>query len=71
MRIGTIMELHNQKGYGFVKEQNTGYFYRFNVTDLHDQISIYDSVEFSVIELDPGRVAVNLRKVKSHKQLAC
>jgi CspA family cold shock protein len=71
MRIGTIKELHNQKGYGFVKEQNTGYLYRFNVTDLHDQISINDSVEFNLIELDPGRVAVNLRKVKSHKQLAC
>ena len=70
MRIGTIIELHNQKGYGFVKEQNTGFVYRFNVTDLYDQISIYDSVEFSVIELDPGRLAVNLRKVKSYKQLA-
>ncbi len=65
MKKGKVIEIHPDRGYGFVKEHVTGLFFRFNTTDLFDQINENETVVFSLIELDPGRIAINLRRTNA------
>ncbi|MBG0783347.1 MAG: hypothetical protein H0S84_13860 [Bacteroidales bacterium] len=62
MRKGKVIEIHPERGYGFVKEHTTGLYFRFNTSDLFDQITENEFVTFSLIELDPGKLAINLRR---------
>ncbi|HPE43384.1 MAG TPA: hypothetical protein PKV88_04825 [Bacteroidales bacterium] len=70
MRKGLIVELHPQRGYGFVKEQLSGAMFRFNTAELADQLQVHEQVVFNLLELDPGNMAVNIRKSNTIKQTA-
>jgi cold shock CspA family protein len=61
MLKGMIIELSYQKGYGFVKEAETGKILRFDLQDLQEDLQILQWIEFSVIDLDPGKQATNIR----------
>jgi cold shock CspA family protein len=60
MATGTITELNAEKGFGFVKEDQTGRMIRFNTEEIPTGISSNARVKFSIIDLDPGSLAVNL-----------
>jgi cold shock CspA family protein len=70
MRKGKVIEIHPERGYGFVKEQTTGLFFHFNTSDLFDHIAENEIVVFSLIELDPGKLAINLRRTIAEQQNA-
>ena len=70
MRKGKVIEIHPERGYGFVKEQTTGSYFRFNTSDLFDQIAENEIVVFSLIELNPGKLAINLRRTIAEQQNA-
>ncbi|KAF0129785.1 MAG: hypothetical protein FD155_2029 [Bacteroidetes bacterium] len=56
-----IIKLSYQKGYGFVKEAESGKILRFDLQDLQGDLQILQWIEFSVIDLDPGKQATNIR----------
>ncbi len=68
MRKGLIVEIYPQKGYGFVKEKLSGAIFRFNTAELADQLQVHEQVVFNLLELDPGKMAVNIRKPNTIKQ---
>ncbi|MDD4373131.1 MAG: hypothetical protein PHG67_04370 [Bacteroidales bacterium] len=69
MHKGLIIEIHLNKGYGFVKELMSGTIFRFNTAELTDPYRIHDQVFFNLIELEPGKLAVNLRKLSVVNQI--
>jgi|GEM_PF-3358970 cold shock CspA family protein len=59
MATGRISEVNNEKGYGFVQEDQTGKMIRFNTDDVPEGLKPDVRVKFNVIDLDPGNIAVN------------
>lgn len=69
MPSGIVAELSPSKGYGFVLDSESGTFVRFDIQVLSEEIMLQDKVSFSVVELYPGRVAVNIRKQSQNNKL--
>lgn len=63
MNQGTVKFFNNDKGFGFIKddESNTEYF--VHVTGLVDQIEEGDSDEFELTEGRKGLNAVNVKQL--------
>ncbi len=61
MSKGTIIELSYKKGYGFLKELGTNRILRFDLADQNEGFMTDQQIEFNVIDLDPGKIAINLR----------
>ncbi|MDA3942336.1 MAG: hypothetical protein PF694_02210 [Bacteroidetes bacterium] len=64
MKKGKIIEIYTHKGYGFVKEIASGIVLPFNTADLYEPISQNEDVVFNMVDLDPGKLAINLKKIQ-------
>lgn len=62
MYQGTVKFFNETKGYGFIKEDETGKEYFVHVTGLQEPIQDNDSVVFELEEGRKGTNAVNVRK---------
>ena len=70
MRQGIIVEINHEQGYGFIKEMDQGFYIRFNTADLAENLSQHASVVFSILDLDPGRMAVNICPLNKNQHKA-
>lgn len=61
MATGRIAEVNLEKGFGFVKEDQTGKMIRFNTDEIPVDLKPNARVKFNIIELDMGSIAVNFR----------
>ena len=61
MATGMIIELSINKGYGFLKEDQTGRIIRFDINGKEDDFQLSQPIEFNIIDLEPGKLAINLR----------
>ena len=61
MSKGTVKFFNETKGFGFVKEDESGEEYFVHVTGLIDEIREGDSVEFDIQEGKKGLNAVNVK----------
>ena len=61
MNKGTIKYFNETKGFGFIKEEETGKEYFVHVSGLIDQVNENDEVSF---ELQDGRKGLNAVNVK-------
>lgn len=61
MNIGTIKFFNETKGFGFIKEDETGKEYFVHVSGLVDQVKENDAVSF---DLEEGRKGLNAVNVK-------
>ena len=61
MKNGTVKFFNNTKGFGFIKEENSGNEYFVHITGLVDEIRENDSVVFDVQESPKGLNAINVR----------
>lgn len=61
MKKGTVKFFNDSKGYGFIKDNETGNEYFVHATGLVDEISENNEVEF---ELQEGRKGLNAVNVK-------
>ncbi|HLP55975.1 MAG TPA: cold shock domain-containing protein [Fluviicola sp.] len=61
MNKGTIKFFNETKGFGFIKEEETGKEYFVHVSGLIDQVNENDEVSF---ELQDGRKGLNAVNVK-------
>ncbi|MBK9290396.1 MAG: hypothetical protein IPM52_01985 [Bacteroidetes bacterium] len=64
MATGVVTEFTPSKGYGFVRDGESGMYIRFDMQSLLEEISLHDRVSYTIVELYPGRVAVNIVKMK-------
>lgn len=62
MYQGTVKFFNETKGYGFIKEDETGKEYFVHVTGLQEPIQDNDNVVFELEEGRKGTNAVNVRK---------
>jgi cold shock CspA family protein len=62
MPSGIVAELSPSKGYGFVLDSESGSYIRFDIQALAEEVMLLDKVNYSIVELYPGRVAVNIRR---------
>jgi cold shock CspA family protein len=63
MPQGIIEEISPAKGYGFIVDSESKVFIRFDVHGLSEELAIHDHVSYTLVELYPGRMAVNLKKI--------
>lgn len=70
MPKGIVIEINRDKGYGFIKENENGFFIRFNTSDLSAKLIPQDEVVYSILDLDPGKIAVNIRPANEQQQKA-
>ncbi|MBI2269680.1 MAG: cold shock domain-containing protein [Bacteroidetes bacterium] len=63
MKTGTIKFFNVSKGYGFVKDDETGQEVFVHATGLIDQVRQDDKVTFEIAEGKKGLNAVNVKKV--------
>jgi cold shock protein len=61
MNTGTVKFFNDTKGFGFVKEDETGTEYFVHVSGLIDEVNENDKVTF---ELEEGRKGLNAVNVK-------
>ena len=59
---GTV-KFFSSKGFGFIKENETGTEYFVHVTGCQDQINENDSVSFDLIEGKKGLNAINVKLI--------
>ena len=62
MNQGTVKFFNTDKGFGFIKDDNSSTEYFVHVTGLVDQISEGDAVEFELKEGKKGLNAVNVKQ---------
>lgn len=67
MAVGFIKEISSSKGYGFITDESTGMLVRFNVSEITEDLDIEEKICFIVIDLDPGKMAINLKNVRSYE----
>lgn len=67
MLKGTIIELSYQKGYGFLKELGTNRILRFDLSDQNEGFTADQQIEYNVLDLDPGKMAINLKSLSPKK----
>jgi len=65
MKNGKVKFFNETKGFGFIKETETGKDYFVHVTGLVDSISEGDDVSFDVQEGKKGPVSVNVKVVNN------
>ncbi len=63
MNIGTVKFFNTTKGYGFVKDNESGKEYFIHVSGLIDDIKENDEVSFELQEGKKGLNAVNVKLV--------
>ena len=64
MKTGTIKFYNGTKGYGFIKEDETGKEIFLHVTGLIDQpLNMGDKVSYDVAQGPKGLNAVNVKKI--------
>ncbi|GGE98028.1 cold-shock DNA-binding protein family [Chishuiella changwenlii] len=61
MNKGTVKFFNEEKGYGFIKEDETGKEYFVHVSGLNDKVAQDDKVSF---DLEQGKKGVNAVNVK-------
>lgn len=61
MKNGTVKFFNHTKGFGFIKEENTGKEYFVHATGLIDEIRDNDAVVFEMQESPKGLNAINVR----------
>ena len=61
MSTGTVKFFNETKGFGFIKEDESGKEYFVHVTGLVDKIRENDSVTFEIQEGKKGLNAVNVK----------
>ena len=61
MNKGTIKFFNETKGFGFIKEEETGKEYFVHVSGLIDQVNENDEVSFELQDGRKGLNAVNVR----------
>lgn len=61
MKKGTVKSFDKSKGYGFITDDESLRQYFVKASDLEDDITEHDEVEF---ELDEGSNAVRVRRVR-------
>ena len=61
MSTGTVKFFNETKGFGFIKEDESGKEYFVHVTGLSDKIRENDSVTFEIQEGKKGLNAVNVK----------
>ena len=67
MRRGTVRWFNNQKGYGFIKDENENdIFVHFSGLNMEGfkTLSEGEEVEFDVIESEKGPQAVNVTRIQ-------
>lgn len=62
MKTGTVKFFNTTKGFGFIKDDETGEEFFVHVTGLVDQVSDNDQVTFDVKEGRKGLNAVDVKK---------
>lgn len=62
MNKGTVKFFNETKGYGFIKEENSGKEYFVHVTGLNDKVRENDEVTFEIEDGKKGPTAVNVRR---------
>ncbi|MDX9930400.1 MAG: cold shock domain-containing protein [Bacteroidales bacterium] len=63
MNKGTVKFFNESKGFGFIKDEETGKEYFVLSTGLKDRITEGDEVEFELTEGKKGLNAVNVKLV--------
>ena len=63
MSKGKVKFFNESKGFGFIKDEETGQEYFVHVTGLVDQIQENDEVTYDVQEGRKGLNAVNVKRV--------
>lgn len=66
MAHGTVKFFKNDKGFGFIKDRETGNDVFVHITGTTEPIQEGDEVEFNVEQGKKGLNAVNVRKVDVH-----
>lgn len=61
MNNGTVKFFNNEKGFGFIKEENTNQEYFVHVTGLVNEVRENDKVTFELKEGKKGLNAVNVK----------
>jgi CspA family cold shock protein len=61
MSTGTVKFFNETKGFGFIKEDESGKEYFVHVTGLSDKIRENDTVTFDIQEGKKGLTAVNVK----------
>ena len=61
MNKGTVKFFNEEKGYGFIKEDETGKEYFVHVSGLNDKVAQDDKVSF---DLEQGKKGINAVNVK-------
>ncbi|MCX2741528.1 cold-shock protein [Pontibacter anaerobius] len=62
MNRGTVKFFNGEKGFGFIKDENTNQEYFVHVTGLIDEIRENDEVTFDLQEGRKGLNAVNVKR---------
>ncbi|WP_114783477.1 cold-shock protein [Botryobacter ruber] len=62
MNKGTVKFFNETKGFGFIKDANSGQEYFVHVTGLVDQVQESDEVVFELKEGRKGLNAVNVKR---------
>ena len=65
MKTGTVKFFNTTKGFGFIKDNETGEEYFVHVSGLIDQVSDNDEVTYDVKEGRKGLNAVDVKKAYS------
>ena len=63
MPTGTVKFFLNQKGYGFIAEDETNEEIFVHVSGLIDKVNAEDKVSFEVIEDNRGKKAQEVKKI--------
>lgn len=62
MNKGTVKFFNESKGYGFIKDDESGKEYFVHVTGLVDRVRENDEVSFEIQDGKKGQNAVNVRR---------
>ncbi|MDB3907589.1 cold-shock protein [Crocinitomicaceae bacterium] len=62
MKTGTVKFFNNEKGFGFIKEDETGNDVFVHKTGLIDNIREDDKVSFEIEDNPKGPSAINVKK---------
>ena len=62
MSTGKVKFFNSEKGYGFVKDDETGQDYFMHISGLIDEVQDADLVTFEVTEGQKGLQAVDVKK---------
>ena len=63
MPTGTVKFFLDQKGYGFIQEDDTNEDYFVHVSCLIDKVRAEDKVSFEIIEDQRGKKANEVKKI--------